>query len=92
MRGADSGVPSLARPSVAAVSRGSDFFFPRTGVPPLRGSTTCLLSGVPVGTSSAANRPACLKRRSPTSVSSVGLINPGSYLLPESAQQAEASA
>ena len=29
MRGADSGVPSLARPSVAAVSRGSDFFFPR---------------------------------------------------------------
>ena len=26
---ADSGVPSLARPSVAAVSRGSDFFFPR---------------------------------------------------------------
>lgn len=39
-----------------------------------------------------SNPPRRLKRRSPPSVSLAGFVDPGSYLLPEPAQQAEASA
>ena len=45
-----------------------------------------------VGGRRGRKSPRVLKRRSPPSVSSAGFVDSGSYLLPEPAQQAEASA